>query len=79
MLFIDYVILAVGSHLPHRYGGMRTMTRPVRGGLAHWQERRAKELKWRSVTVIRTGLSGLIDAERFWASALLSCRLGSAS
>jgi AraC family transcriptional regulator len=43
-LFIDYVTLAVGAHLAHRYGGMRTMTRPVRGGLAPWQERRAKEL-----------------------------------
>src|SRR6266850_7071260 len=26
------------------YGGMRPVSRPVRGGLAPWQERRAKEI-----------------------------------
>jgi AraC-like DNA-binding protein len=43
-LFIDHVLLAVGIHVAQTYGGMRTLPRPVRGGLAPWQERRAKEI-----------------------------------
>jgi AraC-like DNA-binding protein len=50
-LFIDYVLLALGAHIAQTYGGMRPVSRPVRGGLAPWQERRAKE-------VIRAGLKG---------------------
>jgi AraC family transcriptional regulator len=42
-LFLDHVLLAVGGHVAHTYGGMRPMSRPARGGLAPWQERRAKE------------------------------------
>ncbi|MEH2486434.1 helix-turn-helix domain-containing protein [Bradyrhizobium sp. AZCC 2230] len=43
-LFVDHVLLAVGLHVAQTYGGMRPMSRPARGGLAPWQERRAKEL-----------------------------------
>jgi AraC family transcriptional regulator len=43
-LFVDHVLLAVGVHIAQTYGGMRPMSRPVRGGLAPWQERRAREI-----------------------------------
>ena len=43
-LFVDHVLLAVVAHVAQTYGGMRPMSQPVRGGLAPWQERRAKEL-----------------------------------
>jgi AraC family transcriptional regulator len=43
-LFVDHVLLAVGVHVAQTYGGMRPMSRPVRGGLAPWQERRAREI-----------------------------------
>jgi AraC family transcriptional regulator len=42
-LFVDHVLLAVGVHIAHTYGGMRPVSL-VRGGLAPWQERRAKEM-----------------------------------
>jgi AraC family transcriptional regulator len=43
-LFVDHVTLAAGIHLAQTYGGLRPIARPVRGGLAPWQERRAKEV-----------------------------------
>jgi AraC family transcriptional regulator len=43
-LFIDHVLLALGVHVAQTYGGMRSLARPVRGGLAPWQVRRAKEI-----------------------------------
>jgi AraC-like DNA-binding protein len=44
-IFMDHVLLAVGHHLATTYGGMRIANEPVvSGGLAPWQERRAKEL-----------------------------------
>jgi AraC family transcriptional regulator len=43
-LFVDHVLHAVGIHIAHAYGGMRVNSQPVHGGLAPWQERRAKEL-----------------------------------
>ena len=43
-LFVDHVLLALGVHIAQTYGGMRPMSRPVRGGLAPWQERRAREI-----------------------------------
>jgi AraC family transcriptional regulator len=42
--FVDHVLLAVGVHIAQTYGGMRPMSRPARGGLAPWQERRAREI-----------------------------------
>jgi AraC family transcriptional regulator len=43
-LFLEYVLLALGVHVAETYGGMRPASRLVRGGLAPWQERRAKEM-----------------------------------
>jgi AraC family transcriptional regulator len=43
LLFLDHVLLGVGVHVAQTYGGMRPMSRSARGGLAPWQERRARE------------------------------------
>jgi AraC family transcriptional regulator len=43
-LYIDHVLLAAQAHIAHAYGGMRSTVPSARGGLAPWQERRAKEL-----------------------------------
>jgi AraC family transcriptional regulator len=43
-LFVDHLLLALGVHVAQTYGGMRGLARPVRGGLAPWQVRRAKEI-----------------------------------
>jgi AraC-like DNA-binding protein len=44
LLFADYVSLALGSHVAQAYGGMKNVLALRQGGLAAWQERRAKEL-----------------------------------
>jgi AraC family transcriptional regulator len=49
-LFVDHVLLAVGVHVAQTYGGMRPMSRSVRGGLAPWQERRAREIIRANIT-----------------------------
>jgi AraC family transcriptional regulator len=41
-LFVDCIMLALGCHLAQIYGGLETI--PTRGGLAPWQQRRAKEI-----------------------------------
>ena len=43
-LFSDYVSIALAAHVAHAYGGLRTEPRLIKGGLAPWQERRAKEM-----------------------------------
>jgi AraC family transcriptional regulator len=43
-LFLDHVMLAVGMHVAQTYGGMRPISPRVRGRLAPWQVRRAKEI-----------------------------------
>jgi AraC-like DNA-binding protein len=43
-LFVDHVLLAVGVHIAQTYGGMQPVSRLPKGGLAPWQERRAKEI-----------------------------------
>jgi len=43
-MFIDHVLLGLGIHVAQTYGGMRPLSPPVRGGLAAWQVRRAKEI-----------------------------------
>jgi len=43
-LFIDHVMLALAEHIDQTYRGRRADVQPSRGGLAPWQERRAKEL-----------------------------------
>jgi hypothetical protein len=43
-LFVDHLALALATHVAHVYGGMRLSPPVPHGGLAGWQERRAKEL-----------------------------------
>jgi|SRR5579859_96820 len=43
-LFADHVALALTAHVAHAYGGMPDGPHLVQGGLAPWQERRAKEI-----------------------------------
>ncbi len=43
-LFIDHVMMALAVHVAQSYGGMKAGSGPSRGGLAAWQERRAKDL-----------------------------------
>jgi AraC family transcriptional regulator len=43
-LFVDHVLLALGVHVAQTYGGMRRLSPPIRGGLAAWHVRRAKEI-----------------------------------
>jgi AraC-like DNA-binding protein len=43
-LFTDHVTLALAAHCAQTYGGMRTVSRPLKGGLAPWQEKRSKEM-----------------------------------
>ena len=41
-LFVDHVMLAVGFHVAQTYGGLKAVL--AHGGLAPWQEHRAKEI-----------------------------------
>jgi AraC family transcriptional regulator len=43
-LFLEHVFLALGTHVAQTYGGLRPPSRPVAGGLAPWQVKRAKEI-----------------------------------
>ena len=43
-LFVENVLLAIGAHVAKTYGGLKTDDELRRGGLAPWQERRAKEV-----------------------------------
>jgi hypothetical protein len=43
-LFVDHLNLAFASHVAQIYGGMQSTARLIKGGLALWQERRAKEM-----------------------------------
>jgi AraC family transcriptional regulator len=43
-LFFDYIMRGLAAHFAHTYGGMRARKELCRGGLAPWQESRAKEL-----------------------------------
>ena len=47
-------MLALASHTVHTYGGIRMHSKPIKGGLAPWQERLAKEL-------IASNLAGTIS------------------
>lgn len=49
-LFLDNVLIAMGHHVACKYGGMKNVETLCRGGLAKWQERRAKELLSASLT-----------------------------
>jgi AraC family transcriptional regulator len=43
-LFTDHVMLALVAHAAQTYGGMQTISLPLKGGLAPWQEKRSKEM-----------------------------------
>ena len=43
-LFADHLFSAIRMHLAQTYGGLTLPSEKVRGGLAPWQERRAKEM-----------------------------------
>jgi AraC-like DNA-binding protein len=43
-LLFDHVSRALATHVAEAYGGLRRIRHIARGGLAAWQERRAKEL-----------------------------------
>ncbi len=43
-LFVDYTLMALVTHLARTYGGMRECERRLSGGLATWQERRARDM-----------------------------------
>jgi AraC-like DNA-binding protein len=43
-VFAEHLMYALCAHIARVYGNMRTPRFPVRGGLAPWQERRAKEM-----------------------------------
>ncbi|MBN9087150.1 MAG: helix-turn-helix transcriptional regulator [Reyranella sp.] len=43
-LFVDHVALALSIHVAHKYGDVAALPQRWGGGLAPWQERRAKEL-----------------------------------
>jgi AraC-like DNA-binding protein len=43
-IFLEHVSFAVCAHLAQAHGGMRPNSMVARGGLAAWQERRAKEI-----------------------------------
>ena len=43
-IFFEHVSFAVGAHIAQAYGGMRPNSMGRRGGLAAWQERRAKDM-----------------------------------
>jgi AraC family transcriptional regulator len=66
-LFVDHVLLALGVHVAQTYGGMRPMSQLPRGGLAPWQERRAKE-------ILRANLEGGMPVKEL----ARECRLSTA-
>lgn len=43
-LFMDHVMLALATHTAQTYGGMQTFMKPLKGGLAPWQERLSKDM-----------------------------------
>jgi AraC family transcriptional regulator len=43
-LFVEHILFGLGIHVAQTYGGMRPLSAPMRGGLAAWQARRAKEV-----------------------------------
>ena len=60
-LFADYVTLAFAAHVAQTYGGMQIGPRLVKGGLAPWQARRAKEMLAANLSGA-TALAAIADA-----------------
>lgn len=56
LLFLDHILLAMGAHVAVTFGNLKRRDKPLSGGLAAWQERRAKE-------VMRAHLGGDIGLE----------------
>lgn len=69
-LFIDHVLLAVRHHLASSYGGTRSDGCVVLGGLATWQQRKAKEMM-REHLVEGVALAELARACRMSPSAFV--------
>lgn len=63
-LFTDHIAIALASHVAYAYG-RQGLTRPIRGGLASWQEKRAKEM-------ILADLSGTASMDDIAAACGLS-------
>lgn len=63
-LFTDHVAMALASHTAAAYGG-QSVLRSLRGGLAPWQEKRAKDM-------IHADLSGAMSVEDMAAACGLS-------
>ncbi len=66
-LFLDYVTFAFVAQLAHSLSGMKVQERPARGGLAPWQERRAKEF-------VDANLDGNISVMLLATACGLSCK-----
>jgi AraC family transcriptional regulator len=49
-LFVDHVNLAFAAHMAEAYGGVQAKPRVSKGGLARWQERRAKDMLLANLT-----------------------------
>jgi AraC family transcriptional regulator len=64
-LFLDSVALAFLAHMAGTYGEMSVTPEPRRGGLAKWQERRAKE-------ALNAHIDGNISLERLASTVGLS-------
>lgn len=64
-LFVEYVALALLSHLAGTYGNAPMRIQLKRGGLAPWQERRAKE-------ILRAHLDGNVSLDRLASECGLS-------
>jgi AraC family transcriptional regulator len=63
-LFVDHMALATSAHIASAYGGAQS-AEPARGGLAPWQERRAKEM-------LKENLNGHISLDKIAAQCNLS-------
>ena len=64
------MLLAVRHHLASSYGGMRTGSQAIQGGLAAWQQRKAKEMM-RANLVSGIALEELAHACRLSTSAFV--------
>ena len=66
-LFVDHVAAALCGHIAQTYGGIQRPRNPPRGGLAPWQESRAKEL-------MESDLSGEFPLSRLALECVLAVR-----
>jgi AraC family transcriptional regulator len=64
---VDHVAAALCSHVAQHYGGVQRLGKLPRGGLAPWQEKRAKEL-------LQSDLSGELSLSRLALECGLSVR-----